>query len=57
MVSHTDVQQAETATAKAVTLVDCDVHAQATEPMLAEYLSAPVRRRLERYGRRTAAGH
>ena len=37
----------------AVQLVDCDVHAQATEAMLAKYLSAPARRRLEHYGRRT----
>ncbi len=37
----------------AVQLIDCDVHAQATEAMLAKYLSAPARRRLERYGRRT----
>jgi predicted TIM-barrel fold metal-dependent hydrolase len=34
-------------------LVDCDVHAQPTEPMLAEYLGPGVRRSLERYGRRT----
>ncbi len=33
--------------------VDCDVHAQATEAMLARYLSAPARRLLARYGRRT----
>jgi len=38
---------------RAVELVDCDVHAQATEAMLAQYLSAPARRMLERYGRRT----
>ena len=36
-----------------VELVDCDVHAQATEAMLAKYLSARARRMLERYGRRT----
>jgi predicted TIM-barrel fold metal-dependent hydrolase len=51
--SGTDVQPVPSDTAKAVTLVDCDVHAQATEPMLAHYLSAATRRRLERYGRRT----
>jgi uncharacterized protein len=38
---------------RAVELIDCDVHAQATEPMLAKYLSTPARRMLERYGRRT----
>jgi len=38
---------------RGVELVDCDVHAQATEAMLARYLSAPARRMLERYGRRT----
>ena len=41
------------ATATAVKLVDCDVHAQPTEPMLGEYMSAGARRRLERYGHRT----
>jgi uncharacterized protein len=40
-------------TTRAVELVDCDVHAQATEPMLSKYLSVAARRRLERYGRRT----
>ena len=40
-------------TVRSVELVDCDVHAQATEAMLARYLSAPARRMLERYGRRT----
>ena len=40
-------------TVRSVELVDCDVHAQATEAMLARYLSAPARRLLERYGRRT----
>jgi len=38
---------------RSVTLVDCDVHAQPTDQMLAEYLSARARRLLERYGRRT----
>ncbi|MGH2885167.1 MAG: hypothetical protein ACRDPA_21085, partial [Solirubrobacteraceae bacterium] len=38
---------------RAVQLVDCDVHAQATEAMLAHYLSPAARRMLERYGRRT----
>src|SRR6516162_5470883 len=38
---------------RAVELVDCDVHAQATEAMLSQYLSRPARRLLERYGRRT----
>jgi Amidohydrolase len=40
-------------TVRSVELVDCDVHAQATEAMLAGYLSVPARRLLERYGRRT----
>ena len=40
-------------TARAVQLIDCDVHAQATEAMLARYLSPAARRMLERYGRRT----
>lgn len=43
----------EAAPSRTVELVDCDVHAQATEAMLAKYLSAPARRMLERYGRRT----
>jgi len=43
----------EQAELRAVELIDCDVHAQATEAMLANYLSAPARRLLERYGRRT----
>ncbi len=43
----------EAAPTRTVELVDCDVHAQATEPMLVKYLSAPARRMLERYGRRT----
>jgi uncharacterized protein len=47
---HSGVEAERT---RAVELVDCDVHAQATEPMLAKYLSAPARRMLERYGRRT----
>jgi uncharacterized protein len=34
-------------------LIDCDVHAQATEPMLAEHLGPWARGHLERYGRRT----
>lgn len=51
--SHVEMQRPETVTAgSAVTLIDCDVHAQATEAMLAEYLSSGMRRRLERYGRR-----
>ena len=40
-------------TVRSVELVDCDVHAQATEAMLTRYLSTPARRLLERYGRRT----
>src|ERR1700733_4473971 len=40
-------------TVRSVELVDCDVHAQATEAMLARYLSGPARRMLERFGRRT----
>ena len=44
---------ADTTRKRAVELVDCDVHAQATEAMLAKYLSVPARRLLERYGRRT----
>lgn len=52
--SHVETRPADTAeTGRAVTLVDCDVHAQATEAMLAEYLSSQTRRLLERYGRRT----
>ena len=43
----------ESGPARGVHVVDCDVHAQATEPMLAKYLSAPARRLLGRYGRRT----
>ena len=46
-------RSAEATGTRPVALVDCDVHAQATEPMLAKYLSAPARRLLERYGRRT----
>ena len=45
--------EAVAGTARAVELVDCDVHAQATEAMLARYLSPAARRMLERYGRRT----
>ena len=37
----------------AVKLIDCDVHAQATEPMLAEHLGPWARAQLEHYGRRT----
>ncbi len=52
--SHVDTQHpAATTITRPVTLVDCDVHAQATEAMLAEHLSTRARRRLERYGRRT----
>src|ERR1700749_4096896 len=52
--SHVDTTtRAEASQTRAVELVDCDVHAQATEAMLAKYLSAPARRLLERYGRRT----
>jgi hypothetical protein len=40
-------------TVRSVRLVDCDVHAQATEAMLARYLSPAAKRMLERYGRRT----
>jgi uncharacterized protein len=36
-----------------VKLIDCDVHAQATEPMLARYLGPRARHLLEHYGRRT----
>jgi predicted TIM-barrel fold metal-dependent hydrolase len=36
-----------------VELVDCDVHAQATEAMLAQYLSPGARQMLSQYGRRT----
>jgi predicted TIM-barrel fold metal-dependent hydrolase len=51
-----DVQTQTTGTVaqgQAVRLVDCDVHAQPTEPMLAEFLGPAARRLLERYGRRT----
>jgi hypothetical protein len=52
--SHVETRPGSaTETTRTVQLVDCDVHAQATEPMLAKYLSAPARRMLERYGRRT----
>ena len=52
--SHVETRpKAGTATGRAVQLVDCDVHAEATEAMLAAYLSAPARRLLEHYGRRT----
>src|SRR5215469_9430837 len=52
--SHLETRPADdTAGTRAVELVDCDVHAQATETMLAKYLSTPARRLLERYGRRT----
>src|ERR1700759_4071576 len=44
---------AVTETARTVELIDCDVHAQATEAMLARYLSPSAKRMLERYGRRT----
>src|SRR3954470_15778412 len=36
-----------------VDLVDCDVHAQPTQAMLAPYLSRRRARHLERFGRRT----
>jgi uncharacterized protein len=48
--TRTDVNAMKT---RAVELIDCDVHAQATEAMLANYLSTRARRMLERYGRRT----
>ena len=52
--SQVDTRTSADATStRAVELVDCDVHAQATEAMLAKYLSVPARRLLERYGRRT----
>ena len=37
---------------RAVRLIDCDVHAQPTPPMLMPYLSTRARRYVERYGRR-----
>ena len=41
--AQADVQAHEqTATTEPVKLVDCDVHAQATEPMLAAYLGPPA---------------
>jgi predicted TIM-barrel fold metal-dependent hydrolase len=40
-------------TSRDVKLIDCDVHAQPTEAMLAEHLGLTSRRLLERYGRRT----
>jgi predicted TIM-barrel fold metal-dependent hydrolase len=53
-VSHVETHpHAEAGSRRAVELIDCDVHAQATEAMLAEYLSPAARRMLERYGRRT----
>ncbi len=54
MSSQVDTQvEVMAPTVRSVELIDCDVHAQATEAMLAKYLSAPARRMLERYGRRT----
>ena len=51
--------QSPTATAertrRAVTLVDCDVHASANDVMLAEYMGPRARRMLERFGRSTPA--
>jgi predicted TIM-barrel fold metal-dependent hydrolase len=38
---------------RAVKLVDCDVHAQPTPPMLTGYMSERARRYIERYGRQT----
>jgi uncharacterized protein len=38
---------------RAVKLIDCDVHAQPTDAMLAEHLPAASRRWLEQYGRST----
>jgi len=52
-VSGIETQPLQAATGRAVKLVDCDVHAQATEPMLTQYMSAGARRRLERYGHRS----
>jgi predicted TIM-barrel fold metal-dependent hydrolase len=43
----------ETEGPRPVKLIDCDVHAQATEPMLAEHLGPWARGHLERYARRT----
>jgi hypothetical protein len=40
-------------TKREVTLVDCDVHAQPTDAMLAEHLGPRSRRLLDRYGRRS----
>ena len=52
--SHVEARPGEEpVTGRRVELVDCDVHAQATEAMLAQYLSAQARRLLERHGRRT----
>lgn len=52
--AEVQTRQAQTAaTERAVQIVDCDVHAQAIDPMLIEYLSPPARRLLERYGRRS----
>jgi predicted TIM-barrel fold metal-dependent hydrolase len=38
---------------RAVQLIDCDVHAQATDAMLAEHMAPSSRRMLERFGRST----
>jgi predicted TIM-barrel fold metal-dependent hydrolase len=47
------IERGAAAQAQDVTLVDCDVHAQPTEAMIAEHLGPRSRRLLERYGRRT----
>jgi uncharacterized protein len=44
----------EETTRQAVTLVDCDVHATATDAMLLEYMGPKERRLLEQYGRASA---
>jgi predicted TIM-barrel fold metal-dependent hydrolase len=43
----------QTKDAGGVTLIDCDVHAQATEAMLAQHLGPWARAHLEHHGRRT----
>ena len=43
----------ETDGGRAVTLIDCDVHAQPTEAMLAQHLGPWARSHLEHHGRRT----
>jgi predicted TIM-barrel fold metal-dependent hydrolase len=45
--------EAPSASARAVKLIDCDVHAQPAPAMLTPYMSERARRYIERYGRQT----